>query len=59
VWATNDRTATESPVAALTNSGRLFLTKNLLLLSLSFFYTGLQLSIWSAVYGTCIGFTNA
>ena len=59
VWAANDRTATVSPLNALLNSGRLFSTRNMLLLSLTFFYTGLQLSIWSAVYGTSIGFTYA
>ena len=57
VWAADDRTATVSPATALANSGRLFATRNMLLLSLTFFYTGLQLSIWSAVYGTSIGFT--
>jgi ABC-type uncharacterized transport system permease subunit len=59
VWAADDRTATETPLQALQNSARLFLTKNMLLLSFTFFYTGLQLSIWSAVYGTCIGFNKS
>ena len=27
----------------------------MLLLCLSFFYTGINLNLWSAVYGTCIG----
>lgn len=31
----------------------------MLLLCVTFFYTGIQLNIWSAVYGTCIGFTSA
>ena len=30
-----------------------------MMLSVTFFYTGIQLNIWSAVYGTCIGFTHA
>jgi len=58
-WA-RDRTASnESPTTALRSSGRLFLTKDMMMLSVTFFYTGLQLSIWSGVYPTCVGFTNA
>ena len=30
----------------------------MLLLSVTFLYTGLQLSFWSAVYPTAVGFTN-
>ena len=40
-------------------SGRLFLTRDILLLCLTFVYTGLALSVWSVVYGTCIGRTKA
>ena len=37
----------------------MLLPQDMLMLSVTFFYTGIQLNIWSAVYGTCIGFTNA
>jgi len=47
-----------SPAQALKESFRLFLTKDMLLLCLTFFYTGINLNIWSAVYGTSIGFTK-
>ena len=30
----------------------------MVLLSVTFLYTGLQLSFWSAVYPTAVGFTN-
>ena len=50
---------TTSPAKALLNSYRLFLTKDMLLLSVTFFYTGIQLNIWSSVYSTSIGFTKA
>ena len=52
------RTTLPSPVGALLASGRLFATRNMLLLSLTFLYTGLHLNLWSAVYGTCLGFTQ-
>ena len=48
----------ESPAAALKNAGRFFLTRHMLLLSVTFLYSGLQLSFWSAVYPTSVGFTN-
>ena len=48
-----------SPAQALRESFRLFLTKDMLLLCITFFYTGINLNIWSAVYGTSIGFTKA
>jgi len=48
-----------SPTQALRESFRLFLTKDMLLLCITFFYTGINLNIWSAVYGTSIGFTKA
>ena len=34
------------------------MTREMLLLSVTFLYTGLQLSFWSAVYPTAVGFTN-
>jgi len=48
----------KGPWQALKDSGKLFITKDMLLLCFTFFYTGLQLNIWSAVYATCIGFTH-
>lgn len=50
---------TTSPSQALRDSFRLFLTPDMLMLSVTFFYTGLQLSIWSGVFPTCIGFFGA
>ena len=55
-WATEE-SASKSSLAAPKNSLNLFLTKNMMLLSITFFYTGLQLSLWSGVFPTCIGFT--
>ncbi|KAM8706517.1 hypothetical protein ACLKA7_010736 [Drosophila subpalustris] len=46
-------------VYALKSAGKLFLTKNMLLLSLAFFYTGLELSFFSGVFGSSIGFTTS
>ncbi|CRK93330.1 CLUMA_CG006871, isoform A [Clunio marinus] len=45
--------------AAFRNSVNLFFTKEMLLLSLTFFYTGLELSFFSGVYSPSIGFTQA
>ena len=53
------QSSNESPASALKNSASLFLTKDMLLLCITFFYTGLQLSLWSGVFPTCIGFTNS
>ncbi|XP_055616683.1 UNC93-like protein MFSD11 [Toxorhynchites rutilus septentrionalis] len=49
----------QSPKQALVSAIRLFVTKRMLLLSVSFIYTGLALSFFSGVYGASIGFTNA
>lgn len=46
-------------VIAFKNSVDLFCTKEMLLLSLTFFYTGLELSFFSGVYSPSIGFTQA
>ncbi|XP_017103381.2 UNC93-like protein MFSD11 [Drosophila bipectinata] len=43
---------------ALKSAGQLFFTKKMLLLSLAFFYTGLELSFFSGVFGSAIGFTT-
>merc|ERR1711994_633872 len=54
-WHTTTEQAT-SPSKALRDSFALFLTTDMLLLSITFFYTGLQLSIWSGVYPASFGF---
>ncbi|XP_046408837.1 UNC93-like protein MFSD11 [Ischnura elegans] len=46
------------PVYALKRSFALFITKDMILLSLVFFYTGLELSFYSGVYSPSIGFTK-
>ncbi|KAJ1130296.1 hypothetical protein NDU88_008650 [Pleurodeles waltl] len=43
---------------AFKRSVKLFITKEMLLLSVSIAYTGLELTFYSGVYGTCIGATN-
>ncbi|XP_030369935.1 UNC93-like protein MFSD11 [Scaptodrosophila lebanonensis] len=45
-------------VYALKSAGKLFFTRKMLLLSLAFFYTGLELSFFSGVFGSSIGFTT-
>lgn len=57
-WVSDNVARNESPTEALRNSGRLFMTKDMLMLSITFLYTGLQLSIWSGVYPTCVGYTH-
>ncbi|KZC07230.1 UNC93-like protein MFSD11 [Dufourea novaeangliae] len=44
---------------ALTDAFGLFVTPKMLLLSLTFVYTGLVLTFYSGVYSSCIGFTKA
>lgn len=46
---------TSGPVAAIVSSVRLFLKPEMLLLSVCFFYTGLELTFFSGVYGTSVG----
>ncbi|XP_055904072.1 UNC93-like protein MFSD11 [Eupeodes corollae] len=48
-----------SALYAMKSAGELFVTKDMLLLSVAFFYTGLELSFFSGVYGASIGFTAA
>ncbi|PIK55725.1 putative UNC93-like protein MFSD11-like [Apostichopus japonicus] len=43
------------PVAAIVSSFRLFVQPDMLLLSVCFFYTGLELTFFSGVYGTSVG----
>ena len=57
-WAT-DSAATKGPGEILISSFKLFVTKEMLLLSVTFFYTGLLLSFWSGVYGPSIANTDA
>ncbi|KAF2897951.1 hypothetical protein ILUMI_08226 [Ignelater luminosus] len=45
------------PVEALKDAGKLFITKKMLLLTVTFFYTGIELSFFSGVYSSSIGFT--
>ncbi|KAF5273713.1 hypothetical protein FQA39_LY07403 [Lamprigera yunnana] len=47
------------PVAAFKNATKLFVTKDMLLLSIAFFYTGIELSFYSGVYSSSVGFTGA
>ncbi|KAJ8938342.1 hypothetical protein NQ318_000134 [Aromia moschata] len=51
--------ASYGPLEALLRAGKLFTTKNMLLLSVTFFYTGLELGFFSGVYSSCIGFTES
>lgn len=44
---------------AFTDAIRLFITPNMLLLSLTFIYTGLELTFYSGVYSNSVGFTKA
>lgn len=44
---------------AFVDSIKLFLTKNMLLLSLTFIYTGLEQTFYSGVYSSSIGFVKA
>jgi len=57
-WAT-DSAAAEGPVQILKSSWNLFWTKQMLMLSVTFFYTGLLLSFWSGVFGPSIANTKA
>jgi len=57
-WGNTEREG-EKPVTALKNSVKLFLTNDMMILCIVFFYTGLQLSMWSGVFPTCVGFTTS
>ena len=54
----SSNTPPQTPSQAFKSAGRFFLTREMLLLSVTFFYSGLQLSIWSGVYPTSVGFTR-
>uniref|UniRef100_A0A1B6FCW5 UNC93-like protein MFSD11 n=1 Tax=Cuerna arida TaxID=1464854 RepID=A0A1B6FCW5_9HEMI len=47
-----------APLKALKGAFTLFLTKEMLLLCVTFLYTGFELSFYSGVYSSCIGFTK-
>jgi len=49
----------DSPFAALRRSWQLLWTPDMLLLCLTFAYSGLELTFFSGVYGTCVGFTKS
>ncbi|CAG9862335.1 unnamed protein product [Phyllotreta striolata] len=51
--------APDGPLQALVGALRLFFTGNMLLLSVTFLYTGLELGFFSGVYSSCISFTKA
>ncbi len=44
---------------AARRSLRLLKTRKMFLLMWTFFYTGLELTFFSGVYGPCVGFTEA
>ncbi|XP_044269343.1 UNC93-like protein MFSD11 [Tribolium madens] len=48
----------QTPLEALKGAVKLFFTKDMLLLSITFFYTGIELGFFSGVYSSCIGFTQ-
>ncbi|KAB7502898.1 UNC93-like protein MFSD11 [Armadillidium nasatum] len=47
-----------SPSEELRKSFALFRTTEMILLSFTFFYTGIELSFFSGVYSACVGFTK-
>jgi len=49
--------ANDGALQALKNSLRLFTKKRMILLAFTFFYTGVELSFFSGVYSSAIGFT--
>ncbi|CAD6993703.1 unnamed protein product [Ceratitis capitata] len=53
-----NRTGWGSAVYAFKSAGKLFITRDMLLLSVAFLYTGMELSFFSGVYGPSIGFTK-
>lgn len=57
-WATEGpENQPDTPRQALSKAWTLLWTPVLILLAFNFFYTGLALTFWSGVYGTCIGNT--
>ena len=48
----------DSMMTTLKNTGKLFLTKDMLMFSFTLFYTGLHQTLWGGVYSASIGFTK-
>lgn len=48
----------EGPLEALKGAWNLFMTKRMILLCITFFYTGIELSFFSGVYSSAVGFTK-
>ena len=57
-WASKDSAVTSNPTQMLKASFKLIQEKKMLLLVIPCAYTGLTLTFWSGVYGTCLGRTN-
>ncbi|CAG0886646.1 unnamed protein product [Darwinula stevensoni] len=55
----SDAIANEAPLQALKEAPKLLVTQQMFLLCFTFIYTGLELSFFSGVYSTAIGFTLA
>ena len=58
-WASaSDTAASQSPLQVFLSAFKLMATPKMLMLSVTFAYTGLMLTFWSGVYGTSLGFTK-
>lgn len=57
--SSDDLLTPTGPLEAFKGAVRLFVTRDMLMLSVTFIYTGLELGFWSGVYGSCISFTEA
>ncbi|KAM3964563.1 UNC93-like protein MFSD11 [Aphomia sociella] len=53
------RNETEGPLEAFKGAVKLFCTRDMIFLSITFIYTGVELSFFSGVYSSSIGFTLA
>ena len=56
-WVSSSTSCAEctSPIQIIRASFRLMITPGMLMAMVTFAYTGLVLSFWAGVYGTCIG----
>ena len=54
-WVSSKSSAESNPIQVLKASFRLMITPEMLMAMVTFAYTGLVLSFWAGVYGTCIG----
>ena len=57
-WASEDSAVTSNSWQMVKESFILLFTKNMFLLMITFGYTGLTLTFWSGVYGTCLSRTK-